>query len=51
MPFLHVEISEEAQRAAKVEAARAGLTLKEWIDWLILTVTAGLPMRLKEPKL
>jgi hypothetical protein len=43
MPHLNVEISEEAMRHARREAARAGMLLRKWVERTLLA--AGEPPR------
>lgn len=40
MPFLNVEVSELAMTAAKVAAAGSKMTLRNWVEKLILDATS-----------
>ena len=41
MPFINVEVEESAIRAAKEAAARAGMTMKAWVERAVLVVAAA----------
>ena len=51
MPQLHIEIPKDALKRAKVAAIGQGVTLKAWLESLIVANTEPAPkIKLREPR-